>query len=72
MAFISPAVGEPFELESDFELRGDQPHAIAQLTEGLRRGDRSQVLLGVTGSGKTFTMAQVLATVNRPALGSIL
>jgi excinuclease ABC subunit B len=68
MAFISPAVGEPFELESDFELRGDQPHAIAQLTEGLRRGDRSQVLLGVTGSGKTFTMAQVLATVNRPAL----
>jgi excinuclease ABC subunit B len=49
-------------------LRGDQPHAIAQLVEGLSRGDRSQVLLGVTGSGKTFTMAQVLARLNRPAL----
>ena len=57
-----------FELESDFELRGDQPTAIAQLTEGLTRGDRAQVLLGVTGSGKTFTMAQVIAGVNRPAL----
>src|SRR4051794_41007758 len=57
-----------FELETDFELRGDQPAAIEQLTEGLIRGDRSQVLLGVTGSGKTFTMAQVLATLNRPAL----
>src|SRR6187401_1538451 len=68
MAFISPAVGEPFELETDFALRGDQPAAIDQLVEGLTRGDRSQVLLGVTGSGKTFTMAQVLATVNRPAL----
>src|SRR5574339_416594 len=63
-----PSVGERFQLETDFELRGDQPRAIEQLTEGLRRGDRSQVLLGVTGSGKTFTMAQVLAEVNRPAL----
>src|SRR5512132_3841003 len=68
MTFTMPTVGEPFTLETDFELRGDQPQAIAQLTEGLRRGDRSQVLLGVTGSGKTFTMAQVLASVNRPAL----
>jgi len=57
-----------FRLESNFELRGDQPRAIAQLTEGLDRGDRAQVLLGVTGSGKTFTMAQVLARLNRPAL----
>src|SRR5437667_12829059 len=57
-----------FQLESDFELRGDQPTAIAQLVEGLNRGDRAQVLLGVTGSGKTFTMAQVLSRVNRPAL----
>jgi excinuclease ABC subunit B len=57
-----------FRLESDFELKGDQPRAIAQLVEGLERGDRAQVLLGVTGSGKTFTMAQVLAQVNRPAL----
>ena len=60
--------GDRFRLESSFELRGDQPRAIAQLTEGLERGDRAQVLLGVTGSGKTFTMAQVLAQLNRPAL----
>ncbi len=58
----------PFQLESTFELRGDQPGAIAQLVEGLDRGDKAQVLLGVTGSGKTFTMAQVLSRVNRPAL----
>jgi excinuclease ABC subunit B len=57
-----------FELETDFDLRGDQPTAIAQLTEGLTRGDKAQVLLGVTGSGKTFTMAQVLSRVNRSAL----
>jgi excinuclease ABC subunit B len=62
------AMSDRFELESDFELRGDQPQAIDQLVEGLRRGDKSQVLLGVTGSGKTFTMAQVLSRVNRPAL----
>src|SRR5215467_5298846 len=62
------AVSDRFELESDFELRGDQPRAIEQITEGLTRGDKAQVLLGVTGSGKTFTMAQVLARVNRPAL----
>jgi excinuclease ABC subunit B len=57
-----------FDLETSFELRGDQPRAIEQLTEGLRRGDRGQVLLGVTGSGKTFTMAQVIARLQRPAL----
>src|SRR4029077_15898269 len=57
-----------FELVSDFQPRGDQPAALAELVEGLRRGDMSQVLLGVTGSGKTFTMASVLAQVNRPAL----
>ena len=59
---------DPFDLESDFELRGDQPRAIEQLSDGLTRGDEAQVLLGVTGSGKTFTMAQVIARVNRPAL----
>src|SRR5215831_19111527 len=59
---------ERFEIETDFDLRGDQPTAIAQLVEGLNRGDKAQVLLGVTGSGKTFTMAQVLSRVNRPAL----
>ena len=57
-----------FSLVTDFELRGDQDRAIAELTEGLERGDRHQVLLGVTGSGKTFTMAQVIARVNRPTL----
>ena len=61
-------MSERFRLESSFELRGDQPRAIAQLSEGLARGDKAQVLLGVTGSGKTFTMAQVLSTLNRPAL----
>jgi excinuclease ABC subunit B len=62
------AVLDPFRLETDFALKGDQPRAIEQIVEGLTRQDRAQVLLGVTGSGKTFTMAQVLARVNRPAL----
>ena len=57
-----------FNLVSDFELRGDQQRAIAELVEALGRGDAHQVLLGVTGSGKTFTMAQVMARVNRPSL----
>jgi excinuclease ABC subunit B len=57
-----------FQLVSDFELAGDQPRAIEELTEGLIRGDDAQVLLGVTGSGKTFTMAQVIQRVNRPTL----
>src|SRR6266545_2792073 len=57
-----------FNLVTDFELRGDQARAIDELVEGLNRGDNSQVLLGVTGSGKTFTMAQCIARVNRPAL----
>ena len=57
-----------FNLVSDFELRGDQPRAVQELTDGLLRGDPHQVLLGVTGSGKTFTMAQVIARLNRPTL----
>ncbi|GAB1417665.1 excinuclease ABC subunit UvrB [Bacteroidales bacterium] len=57
-----------FNLTSDFKPTGDQPEAIRQLVEGLHRGDRAQALLGVTGSGKTFTVANVLAGVNRPAL----
>ena len=57
-----------FKLVSDFELRGDQESAIRELCSGLDRSDRHQVLLGVTGSGKTFTMAHVVATVNRPTL----
>ena len=63
-----PSFFDKFKLVSDFELKGDQARAIPELVEGLERGDRSQVLLGVTGSGKTFTMAQVIAEVNRPAL----
>jgi excinuclease ABC subunit B len=62
------SVHDRFNLVSDFDLAGDQPRAIAELTEGLERGDRYQVLLGVTGSGKTFTMAQTIARVNRPTL----
>ncbi len=57
-----------FNLTSDFEPTGDQPQAIQQLVEGLERGDPAQVLLGVTGSGKTFTIANVAARVNRPML----
>ena len=57
-----------FNLISDFKPTGDQPEAIAQLVEGLKRGDHFQTLLGVTGSGKTFTVANMLAQVNRPAL----
>ena len=57
-----------FELHSAFQPTGDQPQAIEKLTEGLRDGLRTQVLLGVTGSGKTFTMANVIKNVNRPAL----
>jgi excinuclease ABC subunit B len=57
-----------FQLTTDYTPRGDQPRAIEYLTEGLARGEKHQVLLGVTGSGKTFTMANVIAAVNRPAL----
>ena len=57
-----------FKLTSKFKPTGDQPEAIRELTEGLERGDRAQVLLGVTGSGKTFTVANVIANVNRPTL----
>ena len=57
-----------FKLISDYKPTGDQPKAIGQLVDGLKSGTREQVLLGVTGSGKTFTMANVIAEVNRPAL----
>ena len=57
-----------FKLTSKYQPTGDQPEAIRQLTDGLERGDQSQVLLGVTGSGKTFTVANVIANVNKPTL----
>jgi excinuclease ABC subunit B len=63
-----PSVHDRFRLVSDFELRGDQVRAVPELTDGLNRGDAHQTLLGVTGSGKTFTMAHVIANVNRPTL----
>jgi excinuclease ABC subunit B len=62
------SLSDRFSLVSDFEVRGDQIRAIPELIDGLNRGDTHQVLLGVTGSGKTFTMAQVMASVNRPTL----
>ena len=58
----------PFRLASEYEPRGDQPKAIAQLVEGLERGDKHQVLLGATGTGKTFTMANIIAKTNKPTL----
>ncbi|MEO5340338.1 MAG: excinuclease ABC subunit UvrB [Magnetococcus sp. MYC-9] len=61
-------MGQLFQLVADFEPNGDQPKAIEALVAGVRRGCRDQVLLGVTGSGKTFTMAQVIQTLERPAL----
>ena len=63
-----PSVHDRFTLVTDFDLAGDQARAIDELVDGLERGDQHQVLLGVTGSGKTFTMAQTIARVNRPTL----
>jgi len=60
--------GQRLVIKSDFEPKGDQPEAIKELVEGVRRHDRNQVLLGVTGSGKTFTMAKVIEATQRPAL----
>ena len=79
VAFLNPAIFMPakrppvasnrrFELASQYRPAGDQPQAIEALTEGVRAGEREQVLLGVTGSGKTFTIANVIAEVQRPTL----
>ena len=57
-----------FQLTSKYKPTGDQPEAIRQLVDGLRRGDEAQVLLGVTGSGKTFTMANVIQQIGKPTL----
>ena len=59
---------DKFELVSEFQPSGDQPQAIAKLVDGLNRGEKFQTLLGVTGSGKTFTMANIIAAVNRPTI----
>src|SRR4051812_38116407 len=60
--------GVRFEIKSEYQPKGDQPTAIAELVEGIERNDRMQVLLGVTGSGKTYTMAKVIEATQRPAL----
>src|SRR6266851_4053479 len=60
--------GQRFVIKSEYEPKGDQPTAIAELVEGIRRNDRTQVLLGVTGSGKTYTMAKVIEATQRPAI----
>ena len=57
-----------FKIHSNYSPAGDQPEAIEKLVDGINRGEKSQVLLGVTGSGKTFTMANVIARVNKPTL----
>ncbi|MFD1628012.1 excinuclease ABC subunit UvrB [Azospirillum griseum] len=67
-SFAKLEAGKRFIISSDYVPAGDQPRAIAELTDGLVRGERDQVLLGVTGSGKTFTMAHVIQTVQRPTL----
>jgi excinuclease ABC subunit B len=61
-------MSKSFQLQSNFKPKGDQPQAIKQLLTGLTRGDQYQTLLGVTGSGKTFTMANVIQAVQRPTL----
>jgi excinuclease ABC subunit B len=61
-------IGKPFQLSSEFRPAGDQPQAIDELCEGLARGEKDQVLLGVTGSGKTFTMAHVIERLQRPTI----
>ena len=61
-----------FKLMSDYEPRGDQPEAIEQLSRGIEAGEKHQVLLGVTGSGKTFTMAKLIERANRPALVDLM
>ena len=57
-----------FQLVSDYEPQGDQPQAIEKLVEGIKQGKKHQTLLGATGTGKTFTMANVIAKVNKPTL----
>jgi excinuclease ABC subunit B len=61
-------IGRPFQLQSEFQPAGDQPEAIDELCQGIAGGERDQVLLGVTGSGKTFTMAHVIERNSRPAI----
>ena len=65
---LAPAQVAPFEMVSEFAPAGDQPTAIAELSAGIERGDRFQTLLGITGSGKSATMAWTIEAVQRPTL----
>ena len=62
---------KPFKLHSEYKPTGDQPAAIAELVKGFQEGNQFQTLLGVTGSGKTFTMANVIATLNKTLAGQL-
>lgn len=64
--FIHPKKVAPFELKAEIKPKGDQPKAIKELCEGIKKGLKHQVLLGVTGSGKTFTMAHVINEIKNP------
>src|SRR3990172_1616639 len=68
MADKTKNTGDAFELVSDFEPKGDQTKAIEELTQGIRSGTKYQTLLGVTGSGKTFTVANAIQATGRPTL----
>ena len=68
IAKILHEIMNKFELTAAYKPTGDQPEAIAQLTDGIRQGLPAQTLLGVTGSGKTFTIANVIANINKPTL----
>ena len=65
---LVPSDKQPFKIISDFKESGDQPSAIDTLVKNIQKGEKEQVLLGVTGSGKTFTMAKVIETLQRPTL----
>ena len=68
MVMIYRQADKMFDLVSDYQPTGDQPEAIAQLTKGIKDGDKAQILLGATGTGKTFTISNVIANVNKPTL----
>ncbi|HCM08256.1 MAG TPA: excinuclease ABC subunit UvrB, partial [Alphaproteobacteria bacterium] len=68
MIITRPRAPADFDLQSEFSPAGDQPTAIKELVEGIQNGERDQVLLGVTGSGKTFTAAHVIRQIKRPTL----
>ncbi len=65
---MATSASQKFEIQSEYSPAGDQPQAIESLVRGIREGKKSQVLLGVTGSGKTFTMANVIQQIQKPTL----